>query len=184
MEFKGLRINIILLAIIVVILVFFTVNHLLKIYNIERPLQDRLKSFTEIEDFLLINSNGKIDLQITFRPDIDFYHLYREINQIAAEHLGSKKGKIIVENTDSKQLDQVYYQLQYALFEGMATSQFVTMEKNISRIVKANQLADYKLWIDHQALFLQLDDGKSSLYQRIPYHKPLTLNQAGGGSNG
>ena len=184
MEFKGLKINIIFLVIIAVILVFFAANHLINIYNVNRPLQDKLKSFTEIEDFLIIDVNGQIDLLITFQPAVDFYHLYQEIDKIAADNLGVKKGKIIIQNEGSNKLNQVYYQLQYALFEGLATSEFVDMEKNIREIVTVNNLADYKLWIDNQAVYLQLDDDDSSLYRRIPCNNRFTLSPAGGGSDG
>ncbi|MDI3547656.1 MAG: hypothetical protein PWR10_1308 [Halanaerobiales bacterium] len=184
MEFKGLRINIIILVIGIVLLSFFTGQHLLKIYNIDKPLKEELLAIDEINELRLVDNNGKTDIYVSFKPETNFYQVYKEIEDISSKQLGNKRGKIIIMNEPSRELEELYYKMHYAIYEGLTTNEFVKMEKNVSKIVKNYQLSDYKLWVDNQAVYLQLVNKEDSLYRRIPKNQVVSIRVEGDDVNG
>jgi hypothetical protein len=168
-EFKGLKINIIVMVIGIVLLSYFIGQYLLKTYSIDKPLQEELLKIEEIEKIELVENDGKKDIIVFFKPGINLFQTYKKIAEISTERLGDRQGRIIIENETDRYLTDLYYKLHYALYEGLATHEFVNMEHNVREIIADYDLDDYKLWIDNEAVYLQLAEGNNSFYKRIPF---------------
>ncbi len=184
MEFKGLKINIILLVMIMVIIVFFTGQYLLKIYNVDKPVIEEINAITGVEDIRLIDNNGKVDTMIVLGESIDFFNVYKEIDELLNTKLGNKKGRLLIKNDNIGDLDKVYYDMHYAIYEGMLTSRFVEMEKNVKEIAANHNISDYIIWVDDNAVFLQLEKEEYSFYHRFPYNRAISVKTGGGEDNG
>jgi len=184
MEFKGFKINIIILVVVVVLGLFFSGQHLFKIYNVDRPIKNEILALEQINDVSIIDNNDKKDLLIEFNSGIDFYESYQEVHQIMQDKLGNKSGNIIITENDqnSKELDDIYYKLHFAIYQGINTGYFVEMEKNIQSIVGINNIDSHKIWVDNNAIYIQLDNNDKSLYKRIIFNN--NIDTEGGGSIG
>ena len=44
------------------------------------------------------------------------------------------------------------------------------MKKNIDDIALSLELDNYQVWVDNEAVYLQLDKNNNSFYSRISYH--------------
>ena len=80
------------------------------------------------------------------------------------------KGKIIITNNSIKELSASYLQMHYAIYEGINTGRFLEMKKNIDDIALSLELDNYQVWVDNEAVYLQLDKNNNSFYSRISYH--------------
>ncbi len=185
MEFKGFRINIIILVVVVVLALFFSGQYLFKIYNIDKPIKSEILALEEVNDVSIIDNNDKKDLLIDFHSGIDFYESYQKVHQIMQDKLGNKSGNILISenNQNSKELAEVYYKLHYAIYQGINTGYFLEMEKNIESIVGMYNIDSHKIWVDNNAIYMQLDNNDKSLYKRIVFNNNL-VNIEGGGSIG
>ncbi len=185
MEFKGFKLNIIILVIVIILGLFFSAQYLFKIYNVEKPIKNEILALEEIKDVSIVDNNDKKDLIVDFHPGIDFHKTYQDVNQIMQEKLGSKSGKIIISNYQRNEtLDNIYYKLHYAIYQGINTGYFVEMEKNVESIISKDELDNHKIWVDNEAIYIQLDKNKQSLYKRISYSNSKTVELEGGGSVG
>lgn len=184
MEFKGLKINIIFLVMIMVIIVFFAGQYLFKLYNIDKPVIEEIKAISGVDDIRLIDNNGKVDAMIVLGEDIDFFNVYKEIDEVLNKKLGNQKGRLLIKNENIGELDKVYYDMHYAIYEGMLTNRFVEMEKNIKEIAAQHEVTEYKLWVDSNAVFLQLEKDGYYLYHRFPYNRTISLKTEGSENNG
>lgn len=180
MEFKGIKLNIIIIVTLIVIALFFTGQYLYRIYNIDKPIIKEILALDAIKDVRIRDNNNKLDLLLTFYPDIDFFNSYQEINKIMEDKLGNKSGNIIIENIYDNELEDIYYKLHFAIYEGVNTNKFVNMEKNVGSVAKTYNLDNYKIWIDNHAIYVKLDKNNNSFYRRIPYNNTVTVNAEGG----
>ncbi|ACL69944.1 hypothetical protein [Halothermothrix orenii] len=183
MEIKGIKINVVVLSMLIIVLAFFAGQHLFKLYNIEKPLTDELKSVKGVQDVKLLESGDKTDVSVKLSSDVDFYKRYHQLEKIASEKLGNELGKIIVNNEDNS-LEEIYYQMHYYIFEGISTYRFSYMKNEIKEIAEKNNVSDYRVWVDEKAVYLKLNRGKTSYYKVIPRQGITVSFKAGGDSSG
>lgn len=172
MEIKGLKFYIIIIVTIAIVGLFFTAQYLLDVYQIEKPLKNELASLEGVREIELIENNKSSELivMVKFEPGIEFYNLYQEIERILEKILGSRSVNIIITNESISELAEVYYQVHFAIYEGINTGKFLEMKANIDGIVYAEELDNYRVWIDNEAVYLQLDKNNNSFYTRIAYN--------------
>ncbi|MEJ6951638.1 hypothetical protein [Natronospora cellulosivora (SeqCode)] len=181
MEFKGFKLNIIIVVFLLVIAVFFAGRYYYNVFSVERPIVEEILALDAVDDISLIEKQGKMDVIVKLIPGSDFFKTYQEIDIIMDEKLNNNRGNITIENHSTGDLEDLYYKLHYALYEGVNNKSFVAMEERINNIVIDNNIKDYRLWVDTQAVYLQLNNENSSFYKRIPYNTSIIVESEGGG---
>src|SRR5690554_8158600 len=116
---------------IIVIVAFFSGQYLFNLYNIEKPLINELKEIEGVNDIQIIDNNNNKDIVIVFENDILFFEVYQEIENVINSKLNENQGRVIIKNTEMDKMNEVYYDMHYAIYEGVYTKRFVEMEKNI-----------------------------------------------------
>lgn len=185
MEFKGFKLNIILVVVLLVLGLFFSGQYINKIYNIDGPIKNEILALEGVKDISIVDNNERKDLLIEFEPGVDFYNLYQNITIMINDRLGEKGGNILIakSNQSNTNLDEVYYELHFAIYQGITTGKFVEMEENIESVADKSNLDNYKVWVDNQTVFIQLDKNADSIYKIIPY-KNSSINSEGGDNIG
>ncbi len=178
MEYKGIKINIVILIIAVVLMIFFAGKFIMTKYNVEQPLLESINNVNGIENVELIDSNGKINIKITVTDDADFYQTYKNVVEITETQLAEDKGNVLINNKTSPALNDIYHKIHFSIYEGIATSQFTKMNSEIEEIAQTSGLKDFKVWIDNNNLYLKMSDGDNYLYKII---SRITKNTGVGG---
>lgn len=184
MNFKGIRLNIVIVIIALVIILFFSGQYLFKLYGVNRPIKEEIMAIDGVAGLDILNENNSTDILISFDDNINFHETYKKIRKITNDKLGNETGKIIIKNDNIEKLENVFYELHYAIYEGIATNKFVMMNENVKNITDKNNINDFKLWIDNDAVYLQLNNDNKSLYRRIPYSGINKNLNKGGGTSG
>ena len=169
-EIKGLKIYIVIFVTLLIVGLFFAAQYLLALYRIDKPLRDQLAALEGIKGLEIIENAKSTDIRLELEPGIDFYNLYQNVDGIMEKILGNKRGKIIITNNSIKELSASYLQMHYAIYEGINTGRFLEMKKNIDDIALSLELDNYQVWVDNEAVYLQLDKNNNSFYSRISYH--------------
>lgn len=170
MEFRGIKLYIVIIVTLLIVCLFFAARYLLAIYRIDKPLRNELASLEGIKEIEILENKKGTELQVSFLPGIDFYELYQEIEGIMENVKGEKNTDIIIINDSDNELREIYYQVHFALYEGISTGRFLEMKKNIDDILRREELDGYLVRVDRQAVYLQLDKDNHSFYYRIPYN--------------
>jgi hypothetical protein len=96
---------------------------------------------------------------------------YRELDDSLKKVLGEKEYKIeLVDNRD-QQLENIYYHSQFAVYEAMARGNYREMEQYISRQA-AGLGAQANVFMDQEAIYVQIKHGNYYLYEIIPVKSP------------
>lgn len=177
MSIRDININIVLLVILIVVISFFAGKHLFNVYGVKQPLSTELKAIDGVDTVELIENNNRTDIKVSLKPKVDLYKIYQEIAETSADELGEKKGEILVRENNSSSLNKVYYQIHYAIYEGISTNKFTNMKDNIEKNLNDSDIK-YKLWVNNNKVLLRLDGKEKSLYRIV------SRNNKGGAENG
>src|SRR6056297_1662138 len=100
MEYRGIKINYVIIIIIMVLIIYFTGNFILNHYNVKKPLHTEITNLEGVEEIALKESNEITNLLITLNKSANLYQLYHKINDIAAAKLGKNMYEIVLNNKD------------------------------------------------------------------------------------
>ena len=177
MSIKDININIVLVVILIVVIGFFAGKYLFNVYGVKQPLTTELNTINGVEKVELIENNDQTDIKVYLESKVDFQKTFMQISQISGKELGVEKGNIIVGSNNNTYLDQMFYKIHLAIYEGISTNRFTVMKNNIEKSL-SNSDIDYKLWVNNENVLLRLDGKGESLY-RI-----LSRNNKGGVDSG
>ena len=90
MEFRGIKLYIVIIVTLLIVGLFFAARYLLAVYRIDKPLRNELASLEGIKEIEIIENKKGTELQVSFLPGIDFYELYQEIEGIMENVKGEK----------------------------------------------------------------------------------------------
>jgi hypothetical protein len=166
MSIKDINLKIVLIVILIVMVAFFSGKYLFNIYGVKQPLKTELKNINGVKEIELIESDNKTDIKVYLKPNVNFQKTYQRITKLSGDELGKKKGDILVGTDSNSYLNDIYYQLHFAIYEGISTNKFTVLRENIEQSHN-NFKFDYKLWINDNNILLRLDGKGNSLYKII-----------------
>ena len=65
-------------------------------------------------------------------------------------------------------MSQAFYDIHYAVEEGLATGRFQLMADTVRRALAVRGIDDYQLWVDQQFVYLEMHYGSEHLYHVFP----------------
>src|SRR6056297_3535324 len=116
MKYKGINLNIVIIVIILVISIFFVGKYLLKLYNVEQPLFEKINAIEEVKEVKIVNGKEKIDIYLNLMSGVELYSLYQKVENVIKEEIEIDKSNILINN--SSELEDIYYKIHFAIYEG------------------------------------------------------------------
>lgn len=174
MQIKGLRVPFIFLSMCLALGLLFGGNKLYQEYIILRPLVNELQGVPGVEN-VEINENGK-DLFVTISLE-EKAALNQTYNSIE-NTLGKRKNKNLhlqIKDRPSENLENLFYQVQFCIYEALAQGNFTDMSKNIEKILENAAEVKWKLDMDLHNIYLEMYDGDHYLYEIIPRQQQSQL---------
>ncbi|HHT48382.1 MAG TPA: hypothetical protein GXZ98_03700 [Firmicutes bacterium] len=164
-------------TILVIAIVFFITTGLLfgggflyeKIFR-RNPLQKWVRTNPAVIDFQLQEQREGLSLELKLDPD-QVENLQTLLEPFLREVL-ARKGKAVTEvrivNEPSPALRDIYYQLSFALEEAKATGEYNTLYQVLQGLQAKTGEADFRVYLGTDFLYVQLRQGKDSLYAVLP----------------
>lgn len=170
MQWKGIKIPIVILALVVGLASFLGVQWLYNRYNYERPLAKLLGENKEVVNYQLHDQGTQLEVQIKLDKVDNLQKEYADLHQSLQKIVGKRDFKIVLEDQRDETLNSIYYRTRLASYEALERGNFLEMEAYISNLA-ADEGAQAKVWIDQDRLYIQLAHGDSYLYEIIPRTK-------------
>ncbi|MFW6016796.1 MAG: hypothetical protein ACOCRK_10195 [bacterium] len=166
-DFNKINFKFVIVIIIIVMLLFLGGRYLFKHYRIDQPLENELMELQEVEKVELISNENKTDIKVKLNRNTDLYNIYLKIEELSQNHLEDKFNKIILEDNSNSNLEKIYYETHYAVFEGLATFEFTDMKSNIEKIMENKNIDDYEIRVDNERIYLKFVDGDNYMFKTI-----------------
>lgn len=189
MQFGRIKIPVIIIVFISTMIILYGGESIYYQYNFEKPVEKAFKSMDEIKDIKLLNKNHRLNLQLELSQIDNLQSTYTEIQSKAEKIFGTKPFEIIISNKVDNSLDNVFYYIQFDIFEAIEKGDY---SKMITQIEKKSQQAGVtsKVYIDNDNLYLQMEHKNNYLYKIFPRHKSsenldrLKVDEGGSTKNG
>jgi hypothetical protein len=166
MQWHGLRIHIVLLALLVGLVVFFGARWLYNKFSFEEPLAAALKKSKAVASFE-IEHNQPVKILVNLNPTENLKETYQELYQQAQSVLGDRKFLLKLADNRNEKLKHVFYYSQFAVYEAIKLGNYMDMIKFIeeeSRKVGATS----SVFLDQDNIYIQLHLDNYYLYEIIP----------------
>ncbi len=108
-----------------------------------------------------------LTLTLKLAGDVEFRETFHQLLDLAVE-AGVSPAAIILEDTRGPVLSQAFYDIHYAVEEGLATGRFQLMADTVRRALAVRGIDDYQLWVDQQFVYLEMHYGSEHLYHVFP----------------
>ncbi|VBB05270.1 Hypothetical protein LUCI_0477 [Lucifera butyrica] len=135
-----------------------------------RPLNNALQHIDGVKKVICQDSGqpkNLLTLSVTLDPSANFQKTYVHIQQTAVRFLGNRPFRIRVEDRSTPELEQIDYRAQYYLQQAIMTGNFPRMADKIQEIA-SNAGVTAHVYVDSQAIYLQLAQGDNSFYTLVP----------------
>ncbi len=171
MQWHGFRVHIIIISVILGLLVFAGGQWLYEKYNYDEPLDKTLSSNKAVESYKLSGEDQPVTVELKLKNVENLGKTYGELDNSLREVLGGKEYKIKLVDNRNRQLENIYYHSQFAVYEAMARGNYREMEQYISRQAAAAG-AQANVFMDQEAVYVQIKNGDYYLYEIIPVKSP------------
>lgn len=141
-------------------------NFLHSRYNIEKPLLTQINQLSSVKESSMEKKENIYILRVSLEQVENLQEEFRQLDELARDKLGEGKYQILIEGSDSLELEQVYYQIQPVVYQALANNQYVWMKEQIELIADRDGL-EYKMYIDQKHVYLQFNNGDKYQYYII-----------------
>ena len=174
MEIKGIKINIVILVIVGILILYFGVQYYNNIYRIEQPLENKLANLNGVEEVNLLSENDKITIDLKFNTNTAIYNTYIQTEKITENILRNEEYEITINNKLNKNLEQIYYDIHFHLYEGAVIGKFTNMIYEIDDIMIEHDFQNYNIYIDNNNIYMELVEKDNYYFKIISYQKNTT----------
>lgn len=184
MQIKGIRVNVVIVAIVATLAVLLTIQFLYQKYDVEQPLFKLYSQTKLVKRAPKIEQKGNtVNVILDVKKTDNLMTAYQDLNNYTEQVMGGTKFTIQLRDNRSKPLADAYYQSQFIIYEALAKGDFSRMADVIQQnAVKAG--ANSKVYIDNDNIYVEFLKGSNYLYEIIPRKTDVQVNTTDGLGSG
>lgn len=155
MQWQGLKIPVIIFALLAGLAVIFGVQFIYEKYSFQNPLQATLSNHEAVESFQVNTENKQTKISLTLKGDADLMQSYNTLLEEIASKMGQRIFYLELLDSDDADLQQVWDNSQFAVYQAIAQGSY----QDMADIVKWEaELAgvEAKLSMDQQNVYIRL----------------------------
>lgn len=181
--FKGVRLTIVLIVLLVGLGVFLGGQYVVKTYHLEEPFKAKVLSMEGIESVELTETDKSMKVRLTLNSDVRLQEVYQTVNELANEML-NQKITIEMDQQISQELEDLYQEMHFAIYEGIASGKFTMMSTQLKEIATTEQVDDYQIQVDNNNVYLKVVADGEVFSKIIPRQSErlVYMNSEGGES--
>ncbi len=180
MKWNGIRIPVVVMALVVGLGTFWGAQWLYNRFNYERPLAQLLEENGDVAEYRINDGGPVLELEVKLGRVDNLQQSYSNLHRSLQEVVGRRSFRIILRDQRDPALEGIYYHTRLAAFEALERGNFLEMEAYISQLA-AREGARARVLIDQDRLYIQVDRGSHYLYEIIPRTRAFGVVSGEGG---
>lgn len=158
-------------ALVIVLIISFSSYYLYKRFGVDAPLEKKIEALEVVENSKATRLKDGYEIDINMKQVANLQEAYNSIDRAVKESLPGKKYSLHLTDKPNQPLQDFMQHMQPAIFESLASNRFIWLDQELlSRTREAG--LQYKLFVDQEHLYLQVEDGENYIYQVIDREKP------------
>ena len=171
MQFKGVKVWLIVLACLVTLGLLIGGNYYYKKLKIDQPLFKLYNHITEVKKFEIKEELKSIEILLTLEKTQNLKNLYQEIEEGTGSVMGPRPFKLTIKDNRSKELEGIFDNNQLIIYEAFMKGNFTEMATNFKQSAEV-QDAEVSIFMDNKKIYIQLSKGEHYLYEVIEWQNP------------
>ena len=181
MNLRNFHWPVVLTTLVLTLSVTLGAMYLVRLRTESAPLQRFYAAQPEVRQADIRRDGDQYTINLTLNSVADFRQTYLKLDQGTLAVLKDHKYyQLVIHDGRNQALEDDYYQLHFGLQSGIATGDFNRMANDFNSKAQALGLDNYKVWVDTDRLFVQIQGHGGYLYQVLPRTAPVTANATGG----
>ncbi|MFZ5633283.1 MAG: hypothetical protein ACOY40_10595 [Bacillota bacterium] len=170
MQWNGIKVPVVILALVVGLAALWGAQWLYNRYNYERPLTKLLGENKDVVSYKINDEGPVLAVEVKLGKVDNLQQSYDALHQSLQGVVGRRDFKIILRDERDATLDGICYQARLAAYEALERGNFLEMESLISQRA-AREGSQARLMLDEDRLYIQITHGNHYLYEIIPRTK-------------
>jgi len=182
MDFKGLRLPLIVLTLAVALVGLFGVRWVYQDQALNRPLEQAIRSVAGVVDASLSREGNIMVVRVRAHEVERLEELVASLWRSIATLEGRQEVRLHISDTRTDDLQETYYHLHFFLQEAVSTGHYSALPQRLAAVAEARQVTRCRVFVASDYVYLQLHRGESSLYAIVPRGGDGVSNGSGGSS--
>ncbi|MFZ5642375.1 MAG: hypothetical protein ACOY46_02145 [Bacillota bacterium] len=167
MQWNGVKVHIVLLALLVGLASLWGGQWVFNRYNYERPMAKLLGENKDISSYSINKNGSELEVEIKLKKVDNLQETYGTLQQSINGAVGGRKVKITVTDDRDATLNEVYHDTRLAAYEAIERGNFLEMGDFIERRA-SSEGAQARVFLDRENLYIQIYHENNYLYDIIP----------------
>jgi len=160
-------------ALVIVLIISFSSYYLYKRFGVDAPLEKKIEALEGVADSKATRLKDGYKIDINMKKVANLQEAYTSIDRAVRDSLPQKEYSLHLTDKPNQSLQDFMQHMQPAVFESLAANRFIWLDQELSRRTQEAGL-QYKLFVDQEHLYLQVEDGENYIYQIIDREKNQT----------
>lgn len=160
-------------ALVIVLVISFSSYYVYKRFGIDAPLEKKIEALEGVENSKATRLSEGYEIEINMKKVANLQESYTSIDRAVKDSLPQKEYSLHLSDNPNQSLRDFIQHLQPAVFESLSANRFIWLDQELSRRTQEAGL-QYKLFVDQEHLYLQVEDGDYYIYQVIAREKSQT----------
>jgi len=166
MKNKEFRVLFTIVSLILTLGILLGGYSLYKKFGVQEPVIKQLCSNKAIEKASIEKKNQQHLIKIELKKVENIQKQYAEVENIINSKFEPDDYELIIIGKQNKDLEQLFDQLQPAIYEALASNRYLWLSNEIKRQTDEKHMA-YRMFVDERYLYIQIEDGDSYIYKII-----------------
>lgn len=164
MKKNEFRFVIALISLLVVSAIFFGSYWLYNQYGVEKPLNDRIEIIPGVEKVTINNQEHELTVDVQLKHIDNLQGKYEEINKVLDSEVKNEEYQLNIKDRRNEKLQDAYDNVQLMVYEAIANNRYMWLKEQMQTELNGIK---YKLSVDENRLYIQMQDGDHFLYEVI-----------------
>ena len=164
---KNLKWPIIIVAFVVTLALAVGGVYLRQRQMVDEPLFQRLSEYEPVQAVDL-HKDGNVQVVVVSLDYVDdFGSIHRELTEEIGDLLGPDRFRLEIRDGRDQALETAFSDVHLALYEGEHRGNFTEMGGQVAATLQSLGIADHKIMVDNENIYLQIRHGDAYLYEIV-----------------
>jgi hypothetical protein len=167
MQWRGLKIPVIIFSLLAGMAVIFGMQWLYQKLSFQEPLDATLEKNQVVESYQLSKVDRQYLIEININNDADLMDNYKEIHKEINHIMGKRSFELRIIDDSDDILNQVWYNSQYAVYQAVVQGNYQDMAAVVNREAEALG-AEAEINLDRENIYFRIKHQGHALDKIIP----------------
>ncbi|KUO52255.1 MAG: hypothetical protein APF76_04245 [Desulfitibacter sp. BRH_c19] len=166
MKIKGFSLPVIIIAFVLALGVFMSLNWVYTEMAVKKPLGQEISEVDGVRNYTIEKGTEGLILTVELDMVNNIQTAYSNLNEIGHSHVKDNEGfEIRIVDNPNNELITVWNEIQYYAYQSLAQGDFVTLKDSMQSLVQNDENIDYQVYINDTHLFIQVQSHENYIYR-------------------